>query len=82
MHVTLWVGGGTVTSGGSKFEFFVLTSTSTKGCSKWYMCERGKQIWKKGMDEGNFRFDARMIRYDHVLGRYEYVNPVELEWGP
>ena len=46
------------------------------------MCERGKQIYEKGMDEGKFRFEARMIRYDHGHGRYEYVNPVDSEWVP
>ena len=25
------------------------------------------------MDEGNFRFEKRIIRYDHGLRRYEYV---------
>ena len=33
------------------------------------------------MDKGKFRFKAIMIRYDHGLGRYAYVNPVESEWG-
>ena len=57
-----------------------MTITSTEGYNKCYMCERGKQIWKKGMDEGKFRFEARIIRYNHELGRYEYVNPVVSEW--
>ena len=82
LHVTLWVGRGTVNSGGSKVEILVVTSTLTKGYNKWYMCERGKYICKKGMDKGKFRFEARMIRYDHVNWRDEYVNLVELEWGP
>ena len=34
------------------------------------------------MDEGKFRFKARMIRYDHGLERYKYVNPVDSEWVP
>ena len=38
VHVTLRVGGGTGTSGGSKVEIVVVTSTSTKGYNKWYMC--------------------------------------------
>ena len=59
-----------------------MKNTSTKGYNKWYMCERGNHIWKKGMDKGTFRFEARMIRYDHVNWRDEYVNLVELEWGP
>ena len=63
-------------------EIFVVTSTSNKGYNKWYMCERGKKIWKKGMDEEKFRFEARMIRYYHGHLRCEYANPVDLEWGP
>ena len=61
VHVTLQVRGWTGTSGGLKVESFVETSKSTKGYNKWYMCERGNQIWKKGMFEGNFIFEARMI---------------------
>ena len=60
-HVMLRVGGGAGTSGGSKVEIFIVTSTSTKGYNKWYMCERGKQICKNGMDEGKFGFEAIMI---------------------
>ena len=81
MYVTLQVGGGAGTSGGSKVESFFVASTSTKLYNKWYMCERGKQIWKKDMDEGKFRFEARIIRYDHGLWRYGYVNPVDSDWG-
>ena len=80
VHVTLWVGEGTVTSGGSKVEIFVVTSMYNKGYNNWYMCERGEKICKKGVDEGKFRFEARIIRYDHGLGRYEYFNPVDSEW--
>ena len=40
------------------------------------------QVCKKGMDKVKFRFEARMIRHDNGLGRYEYVNPVDLEWVP
>ena len=60
-----------------KLEFFVVTSVATKTYGKWYLCEEGKQIWKKGMDEGVFRFEARMVRYDHGLGKYEYANPID-----
>ena len=34
------------------------------------------------MDEGKFRFEARMIQCYHGHGRYKYVNPVDLEWIP
>ena len=45
------------------------------------MCDRGKQIHKKGMYEGKVWFEARMIIYDHRHGRCEYVNPVDSECG-
>ena len=61
VHVMIRVGGGTGTSVRYKVESSVVTSTSTKGYNKWYMCERGKQIWRKGIYEGKFRFEARMI---------------------
>ena len=48
--------------------------------NRWYICEKGKQTWKRGIKEGKFRFEARMIRYDHGVGGYEYVSPVESEW--
>ena len=81
VHVTLQVGGGTRASGVSKVESFVVTRTLNEDYNKWYMCERGNQIWKNGMDKGKFRFEARMIRNYHRNGRYEYVNPVDSEWG-
>ena len=63
-------------------KMFVVTITSNKGYNKWYMCEKGNHNWKKGMEEGKFSFEARIIQYDHRLGRYEYLNPVDLKWGP
>ena len=50
VRITLRVGGGTGTSGGSNVESFVVTSTLAKGY-KWYICERGNQICKKCMDK-------------------------------
>ena len=80
VHVMLQVGGRTGSSGGSNVESFVVTSMLTKGYNQWYMCERGKQILRKGMDKGNFRFQARIIRYDHGIGLYEYADLVDSEW--
>ena len=45
------------------------------------MCERGTKIREKGMDEEKFRFEARIIRYDHGHGRYKYVNLFDSYWG-
>ena len=73
--------GGRESQGDPKWNFFV-ASTLTKGYNKWYICERGEYLFKKGMDKRNFRFEARMIRYDHGYGRYEYFKPVDSDWGP
>ena len=72
MHVTLRVGGEKIS--------FVVTSVSSKAYNKWYMCEKGKQIWRKGMVKGKFRFQARMIHIDPATGRYNYVDPVQSHW--
>ena len=32
------------------------------------------------MIPGKFRVEARMISFDHGLGKYEYVNPIGSEW--
>ena len=43
------------------------------------MFKRGEHICKKGMYKGKFRFEARMIRNYHGLGRYEYLT--HLTWS-
>ena len=58
-----------------------MTSISTKSYNKWYMDEGGVRVWRKDMDKGKLRFVARMISYDHGHGMYEYVSPVDSEWG-
>ena len=45
------------------------------------MDEGGVRVWKKDMDKGKLRFVARMIWYEPGHEMYEYVSPVELEWG-
>ena len=32
-------------------------------------------MWGKDIGEGVFRFEVRMVRYDHGHGKYEYVDP-------
>ena len=58
----------------------VVTSVSTKTHNRWYMCEKGRQTWKRGIKEGKFILEARIIIYDHGVGKYEYVNPIDSEW--
>ena len=58
---------------------FIVTSVATKTYSRWYMCEKGKQTWKRNIEENKFRFEARMISYDHAVGKYVHVNPIDSE---
>ena len=44
------------------------------------MHEKGRQTWKRVIKEGKFRLEARMIAYDHGVGKYEYANPIDSEW--
>ena len=80
VHVTLEVSQGKGTLLRTEVKDFVVTSVATKTYNRWYLCEKSKQTWKQGISEGKFRFEARMIRYDHGLGKYEYENPIDSEW--
>ena len=59
---------------------FIVTSVSTKTYNMCYMCEKGKQTWKSNIKENKFRFEVRMISYDHAVGNCVYVNPIDSEW--
>ena len=59
---------------------FCVTGMFTKTYNKWYLCNKGQQIWKAGMPVGKFRVMTRMVRYDHAAGRFELVSPVSSQW--
>jgi len=40
----------------------------------------GKQKWSIDLGEGEYWVYARMVRFDHGIGRYEHVDPIESEW--
>ena len=80
MHVKLQVSEGKGRLARTEIKDFVVMSVATKTYNRWYMCEKGKQTWKRGIKEGKFRFEARMIRYDHGVGMYECVSPIDSEW--
>ena len=50
-------------------DFLVLT-IYTKLSNKWHVCNKGKQVWKDDIDEGNYRVELRMIYFDnyYILG--------------
>ena len=58
---------------------FIVTSVATKTYNRWYMCEKGKQTWKRNIKENKFRFESSMISYDHEVRKYVYMNPIDLE---
>ena len=55
---------------------FIVTSVSTKAYNRWYMCDKGNQNWKRNVVENTYRFEVRMISYDHTVGKYLYVKPI------
>ena len=67
------------TSMRKELKCFIFTSVSTKTYNRWYMCDKGNQTWKSNIEENKFRFEARMISYDHAVVKYVYVNPFDLE---
>ena len=79
MHVKLVVSQGKGKLARTEMKDFVVTSVSTKTYNRWYTCEKGRQTWKRGIKEGKFRLEARMITCDHGVGKYEYVNPTDSE---
>ena len=54
---------------------FRVLALFTKSYNKWYLCEKGKQSWKKDMEKGKFRVLMRMVEFDHSMGKYYDVKP-------
>ena len=54
---------------------FRVLALFTKTYNKWFLCETGKQSWKKDMDKGKFRVLMRMVEFDHSMGKYYDVKP-------
>ena len=46
----------------------------TKTYNKWFLCEHGKQVWKKGIRQGKYRVLLRMIQFDHSMGKWKDIN--------
>ena len=55
-------------------DFHVL-ALFTKTYNKWYLCEKGRQSWKKDIEKGKFRVLMRMVEFDHSMGKYYDVKP-------
>jgi len=48
---------------------FCVLALFTKIYNKWYLCEKGRQSWKKDMDKSKFRVLMRMVEFDHSMGK-------------
>jgi len=46
-----------------------------KSYNKWFLCEHGKQTWKKGMEKGKYRVLLRMVQFDHLMGKLKDCDP-------
>ena len=66
----------------SRSEDFGVLGIYTKSYNKWHMCELGKQKWSMYCFfwGGEYRVYARMVRFDHGIGRYEHADPIKSEW--
>ena len=67
------------TSMRKEVKYFIFASVATKIYNRCYMCQKGKHTWKRNIEDNKFRFEARMISYDHAVGNHMYVNPIDLE---
>ena len=63
-------------------ENFRVLGLYTKTYGKWYPCDVGCQEWRRGMEKGKFRVLARMVKFDHAVGRYRDVRVGDcLNWS-
>ena len=67
-----------VSEGGNtqKTDFRVL-GIYTKHYNKWYLCDIGRQPWKKGGKNGNYRILAKMLSYDSAFGNYKEITSID-----
>ena len=80
MHVTIEASEVNGTLMRKEVKDFIVTSVATNKYNRWYMCEKAKHTCKSNIEENKFRFESRMILYDHAVGKYVYVNPIDSEW--
>ena len=63
-------------------ENFRVLGLYTKTYGKWYPCDVGCQEWRRDMEKGKFRVLARMVKFDHAVGRYRDVRVGDcLNWS-
>ena len=54
----------------------------TKTYNKWFVSEKTKHTWQRGMKKGDVRVYTRMIRFDHAMGKFKDLKPAEpTKWG-
>ena len=82
MHVKVKIEEGKGTTLVSALEDYRVLGMYTKTYNKWFVSENKKHNWKRGMDEGKVRVFMRMIKFDHLMGKFKDLKPAEsAKWG-
>ncbi len=63
-------------------EDYCVLAIYTKSYNKWFLCNDGKQPWKKGIEKGKYHVLMRMIKFDHFIGKYKDSDPsASVKWN-
>ena len=83
VHDRLEICEGKGTTAKKSVDNYRVHAIHTKTYSKWFLCDKGEQAWKKGIDKDEYRVLARMIQFvDHLMGKYKDVKPARYgKWG-
>eukprot|EP00956_Cyclotella_meneghiniana_P021910 scaffold40607_cov38-Cyclotella_meneghiniana.AAC.2 len=56
-------------------ENYCVLGIYTKTYNKLFLCEHGKQVWRKGIRQGSkYRVLLRMIQFDECMGKWKDIN--------
>lgn len=82
MHVKLEISEGRGAAKRTAVEDYRVLAIYTKTYNKWFLCEKGRQMWKKGIKKGEYRVLVRMVQFDHLMGKYKDCVPTGfVKWG-
>ena len=77
MHIKVEITKGNVANAVKSVESFRVLVLYTKTYNKWYPCDKGEQDWRENIGRGKYRVVARMIKFDHSMGKYKDVRPTD-----
>ena len=52
----------------------------TKHYNKWYLCDIGRQAWKKDGKNANYLVYAQMLTYDNAFNNYKGLTSFESDY--